>query len=184
MEGARARVEALLEVLSEQESHSIWEWRERNREKTEEMKRRSEHLGQTLQIFRKKNASLGRDLEEMGRRRGQSQGRCALLENGVFQRAKALSQLEDEVTGLEAEIDSLEKGVGVLRSELEEKRRVGPSELLLGIYEGFGVEIFVTRGRSLLCRLPGRKTFRIESAAEIGTYTDEMWNSLHVQNNK
>lgn len=114
----------------------------RYREETCARKKQNEIAEQTISIMKRKNGMLERELADLERRRQAASGHCNVAENSMFQKAKAISETEDEVISLEAHLSDLGKTKGALEKELEEKKRVNPVHLLLGIYQGIGVDIY------------------------------------------
>lgn len=94
-------------------------------------------LEQSINISRRKNALLLKDVQELKRRKEDQTNLLNREENKMFSNARELSEIEDKINQMEVELAEMQTQKKYLQDEINSRtENIKESELILGLYEG------------------------------------------------
>ena len=101
------------------------------------------------------------------------------LDKDKFEQARLISQNDDDLQDIEADIRSLERKVRDLEDSLELKKKPTEDEILANFYSGLGVEFLDLEGQ-VKCRVSCNKsndivTFPLEELYSDSFYANYLW---------
>ncbi|KAI5190855.1 hypothetical protein NEMIN01_1257 [Nematocida minor] len=118
-------------------AHAIREKLSKLAHEVELLSKNGSVLEQSINISRRKNALLSKDVQELKRRKEDQTTLLNREENKMFTNARELSATEEKINQMEVELAEMQIQKAKLQEEINSRTEtIKENELILGLYEG------------------------------------------------